>query len=259
MREAIQRLGALTVDAAVQLGELARLLATAVIRGPRRPFGIYDISYQLVHLGIKSLPLTTFMGVFLGMIGAWQFGWALADFGAKMALGYVASLALVRELVPTVVAITVGAKMAAGMAAELGSMKVTEQIDAIAALGADPIKKLVWPRIVGSTVGLPLLTAWANIVALLGGMLIADSVFGVPASYYYETYIQELAPIDYISSLVKATVFGLQVGLIGCHRGFNTEFGTEAVGRSTTATVVTTSIGIIIADFFLTMLFLPIE
>ena len=258
MRDIIERLGTITVDAVVQLGDLAQLLAGAVRRGVRRPWGLYDISDQLVQLGIRSLPLTTFMGVFLGMIGAWQFGEALADFGAKMALGYVASLALVRELVPTVLAITVGAKMAAGMAAELGSMKVTEQIDAIAALGADPIKKLVWPRIVASTLGLPLLTAWANAVAVLGGMLIADTVFGVPAGYYYETYVEELVPLDYMSSLVKATVFGLQVGLIGCHQGFTTKFGTEAVGQSTTATVVATSISIIFADFFLTMLFLPV-
>jgi phospholipid/cholesterol/gamma-HCH transport system permease protein len=164
-------------------------------------------------------------------------------------------LALVRELVPTLLAITVGAKMAAGMAAELGSMKVTEQIDAVAALGADPIKKLVWPRVVAATLALPLLVVWGNFIALFGGMLIAEWIYGVPAGYFYETYVDELVPLDYISSIVKGTVFGFLVGLIGCYQGFGTKFGTEAVGVATTETVVATSICIIIADFYLTLFF----
>jgi phospholipid/cholesterol/gamma-HCH transport system permease protein len=251
-------LGEAAIGAIVQLGEVVHLAWLAVRRGLRPPFALHDITYQIFQHGIRSLPLTTFMSLFIGMILAWQFGWALQDFGAKMALGNTSSLALVRELVPSVLAVTVGAKMAAGMAAELGSMKVTEQIDAIAALGADPIKKLVWPRLAASTLGLPLLVAWGNLMALIGGMLIADSVFGVPAGYFYETYVEELAPLDYVSSLVKAWVFGGLVGLIGCHHGFSTQLGTEAVGQSTTNTVVATSISIIIADFFLTMVFLPV-
>lgn len=254
----VNRLGEIAIGSITQVGELAQLLWVTLVRGPRRPWGLAETSYQLVQMGVKSLPLATFMSLFIGMILTWQFGWGLQDFGATMALGYTASLALVNELVPTILALTVGVRMAAGMAAELGSMKVTEQIDAIAALGADPIKKLVWPRLVAATLGLPLLVVWGNVVALFGGMLIADSVFGVPASYFYETYIDELTPINYISSLTKALAFGGLVGLIGCHHGFNTKFGTEAVGQSTTATVVATSISILIADFFLTMLFLPV-
>ncbi len=258
MRGVLENIGKILVDAIIQMGEVSRLLATTVRRGVRRPWGTRDIIYQLAQLGVNSLPLASFMAVFIGMILAWQFGWALQDFGAKMALGYASSLALVRELVPSILAITVGAKMAAGMAAELGSMKVTEQIDAISALGADPIKKLIWPRLLASTVGLPLLTVWANVLALIGGAIIAESVFGVPSVYFYETYVEELVPMDYVSSLIKGAVFGGLVGLIGCHHGFATQFGTEAVGRSTTNTVVACSISIIVADFFLTMIFLPV-
>lgn len=258
MRDVIERLGAIVVAGMEWTGGLGVLFYRTIVVGPQRPVGLYDIAYQLVQLFIRSLPMTTLMSVFLGMIFSWQFGEALADFGAKMALGYVSALGLVREVVPTVLAITVGARMSAGMAAELGSMKVTEQIDAVAALGADPIKKLVWPRLVGSTLGLPLLVVWGNVMALLGGMLISDTVFDVPAGYFYETYIEELVPTDYLSSLAKGIVFGAIVGLIGCYQGFNTKFGTEAVGISTTETVVATSITIIIADFFMTMVFLPI-
>jgi phospholipid/cholesterol/gamma-HCH transport system permease protein len=252
---AISRLGRIVLGGLEWLGGVTGLALTLVRVGPRRPWGIDDMAAQMVHLGVKSLPIALFISLFIGMILSWQFGWALKDFGATPKLGDASSLALVRELVPTLVALTVGAKMAAGMAAELGSMKVTEQIDAVAALGADPIKKLVWPRVVAATISQPLLVVLGNILALLGGMLIGEWVYGVPAGYFYETYIEELAPMDYVSSLIKGCTFGLIVGLIGCYQGFNTKFGTEAVGVSTTETVVAVSICIIIADFYLTMAF----
>jgi phospholipid/cholesterol/gamma-HCH transport system permease protein len=251
----IARLGQIVIGGLEWLGGLAGLAFTLVRVGPRRPFGIDDIAAQMVHLGVRSLPIALFMSLFIGMILAVQFGSALRDFGATMALGDASSLALVRELVPTLLALTVGSKMAAGISAELGSMKVTEQIDAVAALGADPIKKLVWPRVVAATCSQPLLVVLGNVIALLGGMLIGEWVYGVPAGYFYETYIEELSPNDYIQSLTKGTVFGFLVGMIGCYQGFSTKFGTEAVGMSTTETVVAISIWIIIADFFITMMF----
>ena len=251
----VERFGHIVVSGLEWLGGTAALFGRLFVVGPRRPLGIDDISAQMVQQGVKSLPIATFLALFIGMILSWQFGWALKDFGAVQALGYASSVALVCELVPTLIAITVGAKMGAGMTAELGSMKVTEQIDAVAALGADPIKKLIWPRVVAATFALPLLVVWGNIIAILGGMMIAEWVYGVPAGYFYQTYIDGLRPIDYACSLTKAMTFGLIVGLVGCYHGFNTQFGTEAVGVSTTQTVVAISICIIIADFYLTMVF----
>ena len=193
----------------------------------------------------------------LGFVG-YQFGEALMWFGAKNAVGSAASLALVREIVPVILALTVGAKIATGMTAELGSMKVSEQIDAIASLGADPVKKLVWPRIVAATVALPFLSVLGNIIAMASGGVIADMVFDVPFAYFYETYVTQLTPFDYISGLLKSLVFGVLVGLIGCYQGFETKFGTEAVGISTTKTVVAISIVILFTDFVMTMMFLPV-
>src|SRR5688572_26229504 len=163
MRRALERFGAIVLAGIEWTGGVARLIGHTLKVGPRRPIGIDDIARQMVEQGIRSLPIATFMALFIGMILAWQFGWALKDFGAVMALGDASAIALVCELVPTMMAITVGAKMAAGMAAELGSMKVSEQIDAVAALGADPVKKLVWPRLIASTLGLPLLIIWGNV------------------------------------------------------------------------------------------------
>lgn len=253
--DALARFGQLVLSGLEWMGGLTRLGLRAVAVGPRRPWGIDDIARQMIEMGVRSLPIATFMSLFIGMILAWQFGWALQDFGATMALGDVTSIALVGELVPTLLALTVGSKMAAGMAAELGSMKVTEQIDAVAALGADPVKKLVWPRVVAATLSLPLLAAWGNIIALLGGMLVGEWQYDVPAGYFYETYVDELTPMNYISSIVKATVFGGLVGIIGSYQGINTKHGTEAVGVSTTQTVVATSVCVIVADFYLTMVF----
>lgn len=252
---AISRLGTIVLAGLDWIGGLTGLGFRLLRVGPRRPIGIDDIATQMLFLGVRSLPITTFMSLFIGMILAWQFGVALKDFGTTQALGDASSLALVKELVPVMIALTVGSKMAAGMTAELGSMKVSEQIDAIAALGADPYKKLVWPRVVAATLAQPLLVVWGNVIALLGGMLIGEWVYGVPAGYFYVSYTEELAPLDYISSIAKGMTFGLLVGLIGCYQGFNTKFGTEAVGVSTTETVVAISICIIVADFYLTMVF----
>jgi phospholipid/cholesterol/gamma-HCH transport system permease protein len=258
LREWVENLGKTINTGVVWCGGMAVMFGQALIRGPRRPFGFYDISYQTLQLGVRSIPLATGMSLFVGMILAWQFGEALSDFGAKNSIGYVTALALVRELVPTLLAVTVGTKMATGMTAELGSMKVTEQIDAISALGADPIKKLVWPRLVGASIAMPLLVAWGNVIAMFGGMLISDTVFDVPASYFYATYIDELEPLHYIMSLTKALVFGALAGIVGCYQGFSTKFGTEAVGLSTTETVIAVSVMVLIADFALTTIFMPV-
>src|SRR5690606_24894416 len=167
MKRWIERFGGVILSGLAWIGGATRLAIRTAQVAVKRPIGFRDIAVQLVELGIRSLPISSFLSLFIGMILTWQFGWGLADFGATMALGYASSLALVRELIPTFLAITVGAKMAAGMAAELGSMKVTEQIDAVSTLGADPIKKLVWPRVCGSTLAMPLLVVWGNAVALV--------------------------------------------------------------------------------------------
>ncbi len=240
------------------LGGITRFALLSVVRAIRRPFGFYDILYQLVALGVKSLGLASVMAVFVGLVFTWQFGEAMMGFGAKNAIGYIAGYSLVSEMVPTVLALTVGARMATGMAAELGAMKVSEQIDAIAVLGADPIKKLVVPRIVAAALSLPLCVVWGDLLSLASGAIVASSVFDVPIDYFYNTFVDGIAPFDYVFGLIKALVYGILVGLIGSYQGFSTGHGTEAVGISTTNTVVATSAMILVTDFLLTTIFLPI-
>lgn len=259
MRRLVEQVGVLTLSGIGWVGGVAMLSGRALWLAPRWPFGITDIAVQVLRQGVMSIPIASLLAIFTGMILAWQFGDALADFGATMALGYTASVALVTELIPTFLALTVGSKIAAGMAAELGSMKVTEQIDAVAALGADPVKKLVVPRILATSLVLPLLVAWGNVLGLVGSMAIALWEFGVPAGYYYQTYIDVLSLRDYAASLFKGLTFGFLVASIGCYQGFNTKQGTEAVGVSTTETVVACSIWVIIADFVITIQFFSAE
>lgn len=257
-RDPIESVGEMATDSTRWIGGLTMMLARTLARGVVRPWGVRDIVYQFAVVGVRSLSLTSIMSFFVGMILAWTIGQALTDFGAKTAIGNVTSLGLVRELVPSFLAVTVGCKMATGMTAELGSMKVTEQIDAISALGADPIKKLVVPRVVAATLTMPLLVAWGNVLALIGGMFISHTAFDVSAEYFAHTYIDQLVPMDYIASLTKALVFGAVAGTMGCYQGFCTQFGTEAVGQSTTQTVSATSIAVLLADFVLTTIFLPV-
>ncbi len=258
LRRMFEAIGARINSSWSWLGGLTMMLLRTLAVGPRRPLGISDISHQTLTIGIRSLPMASLLSLFVGMIFAWQFGEALSVFGATSALGYAAALANVRELVPTLLAVTVGAKMSTGMTAELGSMKVTEQIDAIGSLGADPLKKLVWPRLVASVIALPALTVWGNILALLGGMFVSEQVFNVPSEYFYETYIDELVPKYYTTGLIKSASFGLVVGIIGSYQGFQTAFGTEAVGKSTTETTVACAMAVILVDFVLTTILIPV-
>ena len=258
IRNIFERIGERVSRSWAWLGGLWRMLVATARVGPRLPLGISDISYQTLALGIRSLAMASVLSLFVGMICAWQFGEALKVFGATSALGYAAALANVRELVPALLAVTVGAKISTGVTAELGSMKVTEQIDAIGSLGADPIKKLVWPRMVAAMITMPALTVWGNILALIGGMFVAENVFNVPGEYFYETYIDELIPQYYTTGLIKALAFGLVVGIIGCYQGFQTGFGTEAVGKSTTETVVACAMAVILVDFVLTTVLIPV-
>jgi phospholipid/cholesterol/gamma-HCH transport system permease protein len=153
-------------------------------------------------------------------------------------------------------ALMVGGRAGAGIASELGSMKVTEQVDAIRAMGADPVQKLVLPRVFATTVGLPLLTVFAVTLGIAGGMVVADAQFGIDSNFYVQTVTSVVTVSDFVSGVAKTLVFGWAIGMVGCHVGLATEGGTVGVGRATTRAVVVASIVVLVADFFLTKLLL---
>jgi phospholipid/cholesterol/gamma-HCH transport system permease protein len=172
----------------------------------------------------------------------------------------VVGLSFARELAPTLTAVIVGGRIGAGMAAEVGSMAVTEQIDALRALGADPYKKLVLPRLMAAVIVMPVLAGFALVLGFSGAMVITDFQFNIPSRFFFQSALGTVGMRDLLSGMYKTPVFGAIIALVGCHFGLTTTGGTAGVGNSTTRTVVVISITILIADFFLTKLaiaFLP--
>src|SRR6267142_6470893 len=233
------------------------ILAASVVRNLALPPAyLQHVVHEIEVMGVRSLGVALVAAVFTGMVFALQSAINMARFGAEAYVGPVSALAILRELGPVLTAILVGGKVASGITAELGSMKVTEQIDALRALGVNYVKKLIVPRFMAAVLVFPLVTILADGMGLLGGMLIAVFDRNVDAYLYWNTIAYWVVLKDFLTGLGKSVVFGGLVTLIGCYNGLATEGGTEGLGRSTTATVVQVAMGVFISDFFITRLFL---
>ncbi|HET7538760.1 MAG TPA: ABC transporter permease [Polyangiaceae bacterium] len=236
------------------VGVLWHMLTGSVRAGFRRPFEGRAILKQLDSLGVASVGIVVVTSVFIGMVMAVQFAFGLQKFGGLEYTGRVIALSFARELAPTLTAVIVGGRIGSGMAAELGAMNVTEQIDAIRALGADPLKKLVWPRLLASVIVMPVVAAFSLVLGFAGATMITDLQFDIPAAFFLRSALSSVNMSDFSAGMIKTPVFGAIIALVGCHFGMTTKGGTAGVGNSTTRTVVVISIAILIADFFLTKL-----
>lgn len=214
--------------------------------------------YQIEQLGVKSLGIGSATAIFVGIVMAIQFAFSLEQFGAKDTVGRIVGLSEVRELAPSLTALVVGSRIGAGMAAEIGSMAVTEQLDAIRALGADPIKKLVVPRVLAGIIIMPMITCFALVLGVLSALVICDIRYGVPGSFFLSTALDVVKIRDIASGFGKTPFFGFLMTILGCYFGLQTRGGTEGVGKSTTASVVVVSITILVADAILTQLFISL-
>jgi phospholipid/cholesterol/gamma-HCH transport system permease protein len=235
-----------------QVGQAWDMTLGAVRALFRRPVEWREFVYQLEQLGVASVGIVTVTSVFIGMVMSVQFAFGLRKFGGLEYVGRIVGLSFIRELAPTLTAVIVGGRIGAGMAAEVGSMVVTEQIDAVRALGADPYKKLVLPRLVASIIVLPIVAAIALVLGFVGAMFITDLEFGVPASFFLHTALTSIGMSDFMSGMFKTPFFGAIIAIVGCHCGLQTRGGTAGVGNSTTRTVVVVAIAILIADLVLT-------
>jgi phospholipid/cholesterol/gamma-HCH transport system permease protein len=238
----------------VHLGQISQVFYHSLRVLFRRPLEIRETIRQMEALGVASMGIVVVTSVFIGMVMSTQFAFGLQKFGGMEYTGRVVALSFARELAPTFTAVIVGGRIGAGMTAELGSMAVTEQLDAVRALGADPIKKLVMPRLVATVIVMPFLASFALLLGFSGAMFITDWQFNVPASFFFRSALETVSLKDYLAGLFKTPFFGVIIALIGCHFGMRTSGGTAGVGNSTTRTVVAISIAILIADFFLTKL-----
>ena len=235
------------------LGLLTAEVARSVAL-PRKYFAL--VVREIETMGVRSLAVAATAAIFTGMVFALQSAINMARFGAENYVGPLVALAILRELGPVLTAILVGGKVASGITAELGSMKVTEQIDALRSLGVNHVKRLIVPRVLASLVVFPLLTTLADFLGVLGGLVTMVFERGADMYAYINTTTYWVIPRDFLTGIGKSVFFGAIVTLIGCYNGLSTEGGTEGLGRATTATVVQVTMGVIVSDFFLTKLFL---
>ena len=240
------------------LGGLGTLLAQTAHAAITRPFYGSEVIAQMDDLGVKSVSITGITALFTGMVLALQTAYALAAFGGKMFIGQVVAVSLVRELGPVLTALMVGGRVGSGITAELGSMTVTEQVDALRSMAVSPVRRLVLPRVLAVVIMLPILTALADVLGIFGGLFIAVVELRMTPPDYLNSIWNHLAIQDITSGIAKTFFFGLEVAIIGCYNGLQVSGGASSVGRATTRTVVFASISILISDFFLTKLFLAL-
>ncbi|MGC2423203.1 MAG: ABC transporter permease [Nitrospirota bacterium] len=224
----------------------------------KRPRYLGEVLFQMDEIGVGSIPIIILTGLFTGMVLALQSAVQLSIFGASMYIGKVVAMSMIKELGPVLSALMVAGRVGSGIAAEIGSMVDTEQIDAMRVEGSDPIKKLVVPRLIACMVMLPLLTVISDSVGMAGGFFIAISQFNIDPVFYWKSSFDILELRDIMLGLVKPVFFGFIIAMVGSYQGLKTRGGTVGVGRSTTESVVYSSISILVIDFFLTKTFMYI-
>ncbi|HKV41473.1 MAG TPA: ABC transporter permease [Blastocatellia bacterium] len=239
-----------------EVQEGALMAGRAFRRAISRPYYFREIIIQMDQIGVGSLMIIVLTGVFTGGILALQTAKTLTTFGAQSQTGLLVMTSMVREMGPVLAALMLAGRVGSAIAAELGSMVVSEQVDAMRALGTDPIKKLVWPRMSTLMLMTPALTIIADMVGAVGGWAVSSSLMNVASSVYISSARQALTYNDIIGGFIKPLVFGFIIAVVGCRAGLRTHGGTVGVGRSTTQAVVTSDILILAADFFLSKLIL---
>ncbi len=206
---------------------------------------------QLYQMGTRSAPVIMLLGVFIGMVLSVEMFDQFRQFGQETRLGSIINMAVVRHIGPVLAAIMLAGRVGGSVSAELGTMRVTEQLDALRVMGADPVAYLVVPRVIACTFMIPLLTVFSDVMGILGGYMITVRAYGVVASDYWAHSAAFITSYDVLTGLIKSIVFGLFIGMISCYKGFNCQPGARGVGRATTDAFVTSFVAIIISNFFL--------
>jgi phospholipid/cholesterol/gamma-HCH transport system permease protein len=237
-----------------EVGRFFEMLWGVLVWTPRRPFDWRQWAQQMVRVGVDSLPVILLTAMFTGMVMALQTTATLMRFGAERYVGSLVALSMVRELAAVLGGLVIAGRSGSAMGAELGSMRVTEQIDALEVMATNPVHYLVVPRVWATVIMLPLLIVVSDAIGIWGGYLVSVILMGANPVGYMETTFQYTEASDLMSGLVKAAFFGLLIAVVGCQQGFYARGGAAGVGRATTRAVVIASIAILISDFFLTKL-----
>ncbi len=254
----VPSLGAVASNSIILLGDVALFTLHSFAWMFRRLPAPGTLLPNFYLVGVRSVPVVSITGMFIGMVMAVQTFNQFNKMGLATRLGSMINITIVRELGPVLAATMLAGRIGSAMAAELATMKVTEQIDALACLGAHPLHYLVVPRILACAVLIPLLTVMADFMGIMGGALICTRVYGIEAHYYWQHATDYVVTWDVLMGLIKAVFFGLAIALISCHRGLNSQAGAEGVGRAATEAFVASFVVILVLDFFLALLLINI-
>lgn len=248
-------MGTRILNATRMLGGAGLMLSQVFNEIRRRPFYFHLLTEQIYHIGLRSMSITFVTAFTIGMVMALQFGLGLEKFGGKLYVPKIVSLSIVREMAPVFCSLMLAARVGAGIASELGSMTVTQQIDAIRALGTSPIKRIVIPRILACLIATPILCALGNLIGVFGAMCVGVYELGLDPIYFYQKVVTTVVIMDFLTGIYKTIVFSFFISVTACYFGMTVKGGTQGVGSAARGAVVTASILILIGDFFLTKLF----
>ena len=248
----LDRLGRAVLENVEEMGKILLLFISVLAWMFRPPLKLRNIFKQMEFVGVKSIFVVVLTGTFTGMVMALQGYHGFRMFSAESLVGGTVALGMTRELGPVLTSLMVTARAGSAMAAELGTMRVTEQIDALYVMAANPVKHLIVPRVIAGVLMAPMLTVVSDFVGILGGYFVGVHILGINSGIFIKNITRLVELNDIYNGLVKAACFGLILSLIGCYKGFNTRGGAEGVGRATTEAVVLASITILISDYFLT-------
>ncbi len=233
-------------------GKVSLLLFSTLAWMVRPPYRIHEIFKQMEFVGVNSLPVVLITGAFTGMVLAIQTYYGFRMFGGESLVGATVALSMARELGPAITALMVTGRAGSAMAAEIGTMRVTEQIDALYTMSVNPVQYLIMPRVIAGIVMLPMLTIVSDFIGIVGGYFVGVGLLNINSGIFIARIVEFVDLSDIINGLIKASVFGLILSLVGCYKGFNTSGGAAGVGRATTQAVVVSSVSILISDYFLT-------
>ena len=255
----VASLGTFVLSKFYFLGGTCLLVVSTIKEFFKPPYYFRLIIDQIYHVGSRSLVLIIVATISTGMVMSLQFGLGLEKFGAKLYVPHLVAISIVKEMGPVFTSLMFAARVGAGISSELSSMMITQQVDAIRALGTSPIKRLVIPRVVACFVALPSLTVVANVFSLIGAITVGAVELGLDPLFFMKNVSATVSFFDFLSGILKTFVFALIVAFVSCYYGLNTKKGTKGVGIATTKAVVTSSLLILVGDFFLSKLFWEIQ
>ncbi|HOJ19227.1 MAG TPA: ABC transporter permease [Ignavibacteriaceae bacterium] len=249
-----ERIGRTAINFFSEIGQIFILLVGIVKSVPKIGKSRNLVVYQMEHIGVNSLPLVLIIATFTGAVAAWQAAYQLKGIAPMSFLGGATSRAIITELGPVLTGIVIAGRVGASIAAELGTMKVTEQIDALEIMAISPVRYLAMPRFMASIIMMPLIVIFANVIAIIGAYVVSDFFLGVSFAVFFESVKRYFSLWDFTAGLIKTIFFGGVTSLLGCHIGLRTEGGAEGVGLSTIRSFVLSAASILILDYVLWML-----